>query len=279
MRHANGDMAVSERMGAMSNLTARALVGVVLVAVALGAVYAGGFGFGVLVAFACLMMFTEWAAMFRIPRGWRLAGMTVLAIALAMAQIEQSLIAIAALATGAGVLMLGARPYLQARATWIAGGVLYAGLPGIALIWLRGSGQGLALTLFTLTIVWATDIAAYFAGRTIGGPKLAPSISPNKTWAGLAGGMAGAGATGLAMAKLFDLPLWLAGAAVVLAVVAQGGDLFESWLKRRVGVKDSGTLLPGHGGVLDRLDGLVPVALVVALGAALVRFGAVGHSG
>jgi phosphatidate cytidylyltransferase len=269
-------MAVSDGMAAMSNLGARALVGVVLVAVALGAVYAGGFGFGVLAAFACLMMFTEWAQMFRLPRGWRLAGMTVLAISLAMAQIEQSLIAIASLATGAGVLMLGARPYIRDRATWLAAGVLYAGLPGIALIWLRATAQGLALTLFTLTVVWATDICAYFAGRAIGGPKLAPAISPNKTWAGLAGGMAGAGATGFGMATAFGLPLWLAAAAVALAAVAQGGDLFESWLKRRVGVKDSGTLLPGHGGVLDRLDGLVPVALVVALGVAVVRFGAIG---
>lgn len=272
-------MAASEIVAGMSNLATRALVGVVLVAVALGAVYAGGFGFGVLVAFGCLMMFTEWAQMFRIPRGWRLAGMTVLAISLAMAQIEQSLIGIAALATGAGVLMLGARPYLGSRATWIAGGVLYAGLPGIALIWMRGGGHGLALTLFTLLVVWATDICAYFAGRAIGGPKLAPAISPNKTWAGLFGGMAGAGATGFIAADLLGLPVWLAAAAVALAAVAQGGDLFESWLKRRVGVKDSGTLLPGHGGVLDRLDGLVPVALVVALGAALLRLGAMGTAG
>jgi phosphatidate cytidylyltransferase len=272
-------MAASDTMAAMSNLATRALVGVVLIAVALGAVYAGGFGFGVLVAFGCLMMFTEWAQMFLIPRGWRLAGMTVLAISLAMAQIEQPLIAIASLGAGAGILMLGARPYLRDRATWVASGVLYAGLPGIALIWMRASGKGLALTLFTLTIVWATDISAYFAGRAIGGAKLAPSISPNKTWAGLFGGMAGAGATGFIVATLCALPLWFAGVAIVLAAVAQGGDLFESWLKRRVGVKDSGTLLPGHGGVLDRLDGLVPVAIVVAAGAALVRFGAAGLGG
>ena len=114
-----------------------------------------------------------------------------------------------------------------------------------------------------IVVTWATDIFAYFAGRAIGGPKLAPRISPNKTWAGLIGGMAGAAAVRLARPPgCFEI-----GAALPLArrrrwaLIAQAGDLYESWVKRRAGVKDSGTLLPGHGGVLDRLDGLLAVAL------------------
>ena len=114
-------------------------------------------------------------------------------------------------------------------------------------------------------VTWATDILAYFAGRSIGGPKLAPRISPNKTWAGLAGGVAGAALLGWLTARNFEMePIfhWLGGP---MALIAQAGDLYESWVKRRAGVKDSGTLLPGHGGVLDRLDGLLAVALATTL--------------
>jgi phosphatidate cytidylyltransferase len=147
-------------------------------------------------------------------------------------------------------------------------GILYAGLPGLALIFLRHQPAGAVLVIWTLAIVWATDIAAYFAGRTFGGPKIAPAISPSKTWAGLLGGMTAAAAAGGLLAAEFDLGFapWLgAGLGAGLAVAAQAGDFFESSLKRRAGVKDSGTLLPGHGGVMDRLDGLVPVSVLVAL--------------
>jgi phosphatidate cytidylyltransferase len=109
-----------------------------------------------------------------------------------------------------------------------------------------------------------TDIGAYFAGRSIGGPKLAPAVSPNKTWAGLIGGVVSALVLGLLLWEFAGLPLQLACASPILAVIAQIGDLYESWLKRQAGVKDSGTILPGHGGVLDRLDGLVPVAPAAA---------------
>lgn len=269
-------MAASEAVAATSQLGARVVVGVLLIVVALAALWAGGFGFGALVAVAVLLMFAEWAQMFRLPRGLRLAGLVVLAGSVMLTIIGQPLMAIAALATGAGILGLGARPYVQARASWVAIGLLYAGMPAIALIWLRGTQYGLALTLLTLVTVWATDIFAYFSGRAIGGPKLAPAISPNKTWAGLLGGMAGSALTiwlvyGLLDGRI-DVPpvpvLWLVALAPVLAVVAQAGDFYESWLKRRVGVKDSGNLLPGHGGILDRLDGLVPVAVVAAVGTA-----------
>jgi phosphatidate cytidylyltransferase len=126
--------------------------------------------------------------------------------------------------------------------------------------------------LWLFLVVWATDIFAYFVGRGIGGAKLAPSISPGKTWAGLVGGMLGAAVVGGIVSTATGGPIWLAiVAAPVLAVVAQAGDLFESLLKRRAGVKDSGTLIPGHGGALDRLDGLLFATPVYAL---LVGFGA-----
>ena len=114
-------------------------------------------------------------------------------------------------------------------------------------------------------MVWAADSAAYFAGRAIGGPKLAPLISPNKTWSGFLGGMIGAVAFAFLLVWLFDLPRELALATPLLAILSVVGDLYESNLKRRAGVKDSGKVLPGHGGLLDRLDGLVMVAPAAAL--------------
>jgi len=129
----------------------------------------------------------------------------------------------------------------------------------------RHDAHGLLYAFWAMALVWACDIGAFFAGRSIGGPKLAPRLSPNKTWAGLIGGTIAAGALGLALHATAGLPLALALCSPVLAVLAQLGDLYESWLKRRAGVKDSGNILPGHGGVLDRLDGLVPVAPVAAL--------------
>jgi phosphatidate cytidylyltransferase len=141
--------------------------------------------------------------------------------------------------------------------------VPYVGLPLIALLVMRDRADGFLLTLWTFIVVWATDIGAYFAGRAIGGPKLAPRISPAKTWAGLGGGVAAAWGAGALTASQGHLPPALLYLGAPMAVLAQAGDLFESWLKRRAGVKDSGSILPGHGGALDRLDGLVPVAIVM----------------
>ena len=151
-------------------------------------------------------------------------------------------------------------------AGWMVAGFAYALVPALALLWLRDRApQGLELVFWVFIVTWTTDIGAYFAGRAIGGPKLAPAISPNKTWAGLAGGMVSAGLAGWAWTEYVMLPAALIWLAPVFAVAAQGGDLFESWLKRRCGAKDSGTMLPGHGGILDRLDGLVVVATLTAL--------------
>ena len=156
---------------------------------------------------------------------------------------------------------------------WQLAGFFYALVPALALLWIRDRAEagghpiGLELLVWVFITTWSVDIGAYFAGRTFGGPKLAPSISPNKTWSGLAGGVAAATLFGALWARTAGLPgalLWL---APLLALAAQAGDLFESGLKRRAGVKDSGTWLPGHGGALDRLDGLVVVATLTAAAA------------
>ena len=148
---------------------------------------------------------------------------------------------------------------------WQVAGFLYALVPALALLWIRDRApQGLELLVWVFIVTWATDIGAFFAGRAIGGPKLAPAISPNKTIAGLVGGMISAGLAGYAWAELMSLSWLLVWLAPLFAVAAQIGDLFESGLKRRAGAKDSGNWLPGHGGALDRLDGLVVVATLTA---------------
>ena len=151
-------------------------------------------------------------------------------------------------------------------AGWQIGGFVYAVLPALALLWVRErDAQGLQLLLWIFVVTWSTDIGAYFVGRAIGRRKLAPSISPGKTVEGLIGGMAAATLLGGGWVVATGLGHLLFALAPIFALAAQGGDLFESWMKRRAGVKDSGTWLPGHGGVLDRLDGLVPVAVLTAL--------------
>jgi phosphatidate cytidylyltransferase len=132
------------------------------------------------------------------------------------------------------------------------------------LLWVRERG-GLDLLIWVYNVTWSTDIGAYFAGRKFGKRKLAPSISPKKTVEGLYGGIAAAAVLGGAWVLAMGLAKPLLIAAPLFAIAAQGGDLFESALKRRARVKDSSNFLPGHGGVLDRLDGLVPVAVLTAL--------------
>lgn len=151
-------------------------------------------------------------------------------------------------------------------AAWYIGGFLYAVLPALALLWVR-ERDGLNLLIWIFIVTWTTDIGAYFAGRKFGKRKLAPAISPGKTVEGLYGGIAAATLLGGAWVLGAGLGRPLLALAPLFAIAAQAGDLFESALKRRAGVKDSGGWLPGHGGVLDRLDGLVPVAVLTALAA------------
>jgi phosphatidate cytidylyltransferase len=244
------------------------LIPVALAAVALGAPY-----FDALVAAAAGLMAWEWA---RLCSGGRLPAAGILAITVAVAATVAvtflpvwqavSIVAAGAALVGAFAALTGGAPL------WLALGTLYAGLPCVAILWLRAEPTlGLETLLWLFALVWAIDSGAYVVGRAVGGPKLAPVISPKKTWAGLAGGVAAAMAVGILAGLLIDgaSPWVLAAAGLVLALVEQAGDLGESALKRRFGAKDSSGLIPGHGGVLDRVDGLVTVILAVALASAL----------
>ncbi|HEX8842161.1 MAG TPA: phosphatidate cytidylyltransferase, partial [Sphingomicrobium sp.] len=149
---------------------------------------------------------------------------------------------------------------------WAVGGFFYALLPALSILWVRERDpHGLVLLIWVFLVTWSTDIGAYFAGRAFGKRKLAPSISPGKTVEGLFGGVVAATVIGAAWGLWTGLGRPLLVLAPLFALSAQAGDLFESAMKRRAGIKDSGTWLPGHGGVLDRLDGLVPVAVLTAL--------------
>lgn len=251
-----------------SGLGPRVVVGLLLAVVAIADIWFGGPAFTVMIAAGVIVILWEWGAMQAISLPWRAAGAVVLAAVSLLAHMALPQPAIALLLAGAALLG-GLSLLLRSPGRgWLSAGLFYAGLPAIALIWLRNQPDGFALVMWTMGLVWATDILAYFAGRAIGGPKIWPAISPNKTWAGLAGGMAGAALFSLAFAAWRSWPqagLTMLVLGAILAVVAQAGDFFESWLKRRAGVKDSGKLFPGHGGVMDRVDGLVPVACVVAL--------------
>jgi len=177
----------------------------------------------------------------------------------------------------------------RARNLWRAAGAIYCGMGSAILIQVRQDAAGIALVLLIVGAVVGTDVGAYFMGRALGGPKIAPRISPSKTWAGLLGGIVGASlvlwlvlanaARILAAAPAAEVtavqtsthPLAIVGMGLAIAVVAQAGDFFESWMKRRAGVKDSGKLLPGHGGLFDRVDGLLSVVVVFGTAFILVR--------
>jgi phosphatidate cytidylyltransferase len=242
-------------------LLQRVTVGLLLIIVAVLELWLGGSALWVLATVAALIMAGEWAGLTRGPDQRRLSQYA-LCVPLAL---------LSPLAAGPGIVALsaiaGATIFLLiiTRNRWLAAGIPYVALPITALLWIRMQDNGLLLAFWALSLVWATDIGAFFAGRNFGGPKVAPAISPNKTWSGLIGGMAAALLLGWALASYFDLPFQLAIASPGLALLAQVGDFFESWMKRRAGVKDSGKILPGHGGVLDRLDGVVTSLPVAAL--------------
>ena len=223
-----------------SDLGVRTLSSVAIMSVAIGAIWLGGY------AFMALIVLVGWGVY------WEFAK---LAVAFAR--------------------------NLPARIIWLVGGLLYVGLACFTLLLFSAPFFGMTPAIMLIAGVIGTDVGAYFAGRTFGGPKIAPRISPSKTWSGLLGGMVGAGLMMIAIqAAIYafrggnagdgDVYLtygWqrLALTGVALAVVAQIGDFFESWMKRRAGVKDSGGLIPGHGGLFDRTDGLIAVAFVAGL--------------
>ncbi|HWC56406.1 MAG TPA: phosphatidate cytidylyltransferase [Sphingomicrobium sp.] len=194
-----------------------------------------------------------------------ITGLLLIAVALLAAAVGGTLFAIFVAAIATAMFYEWTRIARGWGLAWYAGGFLYALIPALALLWVRERDLHRPMLLFWAFIVtWSTDIGAYFAGRRFGRRKLAPTISPGKTVEGLYGGIAAATLLSGAWALATGLGHTLLPLAPLLAVAAQGGDLFESWMKRRAGVKDSGTWLPGHGGVLDRLDGLVPVAVLTA---------------
>jgi phosphatidate cytidylyltransferase len=248
-----------------ADLRLRALSASVMLPAAIGCLWLGGWAWAALVTAGALGMVAEWLALCRLPILARRTlpvpfAVLTACVLTALAHVPAALIWL--------VLWMGLL-WLRMRRPGPALCVPYVGLPAIALIWLRGDTvAGRDSVLFVLLVVWATDIAAYLAGRLVGGPRLAPSISPGKTWSGAAGGLAGAllvgwtaGFSAVPLAPgLSAVPL-----AAALSVVAQAGDLLESAIKRRFGVKDSGRLIPGHGGLLDRLDGILTAAPAAAL--------------
>jgi phosphatidate cytidylyltransferase len=254
-------------------LRPRVLSALALVPIALAVVWNGGWLFAICVALMVGLMAREWAGLCSHrfgPRSARVAGAAVLVVGvgsvvlIASGRPEAALICLVggALLGGLVAWVLGAPP------GWTGLGVVYLGLPALALIWLRSIPDlGWGLLLGLLVVVWTTDTAAYVAGRSLGGPRLAPAVSPSKTWSGLCGGVLGAALAGALTAWLLGSGrlAQAAGLGAILAAVSQLGDLIESAFKRLAGVKDSGSLIPGHGGILDRVDGLLLAAPVLAL--------------
>lgn len=245
-----------------------------LLPIVIAVVWWGGWLFAGFVALALILMAWEWGQLSTQRYGsqsGQIAGGAVLVVGLsAILLIASGHAEAALLCLVGGALLAGLVAWaIGGPPGWIGLGVGYLGLPALALIWLRSSepdlGPGLLLGL--LIVVGTTDTAAYFTGRALGGPRLAPAISPGKTWSGLCGGVLGAALTGALAAWLLGSgrPAQAAGLGALLAGVAQLGDLVESAFKRAAGVKDSGTLIPGHGGVLDRVDGLLFAAPALAL--------------
>jgi phosphatidate cytidylyltransferase len=259
------------------DLRKRALSAALLIPAAVLCIWLGAEAWAALMAAAVALLAWEWVR--------RLPGLLVPVLVLAAGTLAVEAAwgwALGLLLAGFAGLWLFGRSPGQPRAMpgfWLAFGVLYIGLAGVALIHLRGDvSAGRANVLFLFLVVWASDIGAYIAGRRFGGPKLAPAISPNKTWSGAAGSLVSAMVVGLLAAAAMEPAALPVGhvllVAALLGVLAQIGDLFESWLKRRFQVKDSSALIPGHGGLLDRMDGVLSAAPVAALLGVLLGPGA-----
>jgi phosphatidate cytidylyltransferase len=264
---------VSEREAAPSaipqqgsnNLALRIGAALVLAPLTIAAAYAGGWLWTALVTLVTIGLYLEWLTIVGAAREIRVAASCAVALAvagwyLATGQIDVSL---AALAVGLAAVALLSRD----QRGWSAAGFLYAAAAEMASVLVRlDRDEGFITLIFVLLVVWVTDIGGYVAGRGIGGPKLWPRVSPKKTWAGALGGFAGS----LAIAAGFAIwglgkPLPLLVLAAILSVASQLGDLFESAVKRRFGVKDSSHIIPGHGGLLDRLDGFVAAIVLAAV--------------
>jgi phosphatidate cytidylyltransferase len=258
-----------------SNLTLRVASAAVLAPVTLAISYVGGWIFYALCAVAAGGILWEWVSLAShradprvLAPGWFALFGAMLLIGLSLPAGSIGVVAIGALVAGSIVAALPRATDEALAPAWAAGGVIYAGALLIAPAILRSDPQwGLVALLFLFANVWATDIFAFFCGRAIGGPLLWPRVSPKKTWAGAIGGLAGGVAASVAVAYASGVgKLGIVGVmACVLSVLAQAGDLFESSVKRRFGAKDASRLIPGHGGLMDRLDGFIAAALAALL--------------
>lgn len=258
---------------------ARVVSGLIALPPVLAAIYFGSPAFPALVGAGVVILWWEWCHLcgrsVRSPAS--IVGGVVVLAAVAAAAIDRPEAGLAIVAAGGALALVwamaagdktgdGRSARSWGGSGWIALGVVYIGFPTLLLVWLRDAAG--AMTVYWLfALVWATDTGAYAFGRLIGGPKLAPRISPKKTWAGLAGGMVCAAGIGAAFAALPAGHAYgpLAVLSGALAVIAQIGDLFESGVKRHFGVKDAGGIMPGHGGLLDRVDGLLTAVVAAAL--------------
>jgi phosphatidate cytidylyltransferase len=256
--------AVGSRGG---ELVLRVCSALVLVPIAIGTAYLGGWPFAVFWGLAAMGVLWEWISLVARSdhRTVLMTGGASLALAVALVATGHLLAAVIVLA----ISTLGVAALAPAKwRTWIAAGVPYAGALGVAPVALRSDSEdGFLAVIFLFAIVWTTDVVAYFSGRAIGGPKLMAQVSPKKTWSGAIGGTLAAVIVAFVLAKVTALSglFAIAMLAVILSICAQGGDLFESFLKRRFGAKDSGHLIPGHGGLMDRLDGFITASVVAAL--------------
>lgn len=259
------------------DLGPRVATGLVLAVVGATAIWLGGYVFAALVLVGCLAIAWEWGRLVRGVDADMIMAAHAGTVAAAVVLTKQALVMPAAMAVVIGCILIALLAFGN-RMRLSALGVLYASLPAIALIWLRDDGAlGLWAVLLIVLAVVATDIGAYFAGRLIGGPKLAPKLSPNKTWSGLIGGMTCAALVAAAFAHFVlngTNVTRIAGLGAVSALVAQAGDIGESALKRAFGVKDASSLLGAHGGVMDRVDGLVAAAVLLGIWAAVVNINA-----
>ncbi len=243
--------------------------GIVMAAVVLAATWFGGLPFRMLAAAIALLIYFEWSTITSLNErnfsgnlvAW--VALILLAANIAFGDPDMSMPLLSGFTITVALMVL-----VGGGTWWLPGGLLYAGLSGVSLAAIRdGGAPGLAAVLFVFAVVWATDILAYFVGRALKGPKLAPRISPGKTWSGAVGGTVSAILAGSALTLVIfgRLSWWVVVMALLLSVASQIGDLFESFIKRRFGVKDSSHMIPGHGGVMDRVDGLVFACFAVFL--------------